>query len=190
MAFMINGQIRVTPYVIPHSANMPQAMVKSLTKTHSQVIKLKSQIVVSKALGSYASMREMVASEKALVSAGTPIKKTRHGKIIPATPTVKILATQTGVLTDAQRQATTIGTGYLEKTARTDILTGKVEGLFGEIAGLKQELRDAKAPIVQKSIFGDLGLPSLGDLKGPLIIGALGLGAILILPKLIGAFKK
>jgi len=196
MAFFVDGQMRVktTPYVIPHSSNMPEAMVKNLTKSYSQVIKLKSQVVVAKALGAQASMREMKATEKAYASANVPLKTTAHGTIVPSTQTAKILQTQGKVLTGAINQTSVVSTGYLEKTARTDILTTKVHGLFDEISGLKQELREAKAPVVvvQKSLFGDLGLglPSFAELKKPLLIAGIVAAAALFLPSIIGAFKK
>jgi hypothetical protein len=116
------------------------------------------------------------------------MQTTAHGTIVPTTGTAKALITQQKLLSQATKQTTDISAGYLATTARTDILTGKVQGLFDQIAGLKQELKDR--PVVQPTPSFGLGLPSLGDLKGPLIIGALGLGAILLLPKLIGAFKK
>jgi len=190
MAFMVNGKMRVRtqPYVIPHSDNMPKPMVEALTKSHSQVIKLKSQIAVSKALGSFASMREMVKTERDMVKAGIPPIKTTHGTVVPTTAQGKILITQQKILSGAQKQTTIVGSGYLEKTARTEVLTEKVHGLFDEIAGLKKELREKEQPIIKKSIFGDfdLGLPDLSDLKTPLIIGAVALSGLFLAGKFMG----
>ena len=141
--------------------------------------------MVSKALGSFASMREMVQTEKDLVKAGVPIQTTDHGKIIPSTGTAKILITQSKILSGALDQSKTVGSGYMEKTAKTEILTTKVQNLFDEITGLKQELRDR--PVITEQKFGfDWGLPSLDDIKTPLIIAGGALAGLFLLGKYIG----
>lgn len=176
----------IKAYTIPHSAGMAQSMITALTKAHSQTIRLKGQIGATKALSAFMSIREMRATERDLKTAGIPMQQTAHGTIVPTTGTAKALITQQQLLSQATKQTTDISAGYLETTARTDILTGKVHGLFEEIAGLKQELRDRLE--VQPSPF-DWGLPSLDDIKIPLIIGAVAIGGLFLAGKYIGKGK-
>ena len=153
-----------TPYVIPHSAGMKPNLIAALTKSHSQVIRLKGQIIASKAVGAYVSM-----------------KAAKTGK--PLTLLTPI-AIQQRMLSGASRQASVVGSGYLKKTARTDILTDKVTGLFADVRALKQELRD-RPEVTKIKPFWDLGIK-----KEHLILAAAAIGGIILLPHLLSGFKK
>lgn len=179
----------IKAYTIPHSAGMPDAMVKALTRSHAQTIKLTGQIAASKALASFVSMREMRSTQRGYETAGVPLQKTRHGVIVPLTPVQQIIQPQQKLLTQAQDTTGAITGDYLASVARSEILTGKVTDLFAEVRGLKQELRD-RPVLTETKPFWDFSFPSLGDLKTPLIIAAVAVGGLLLLPSLIGVFKK
>jgi len=155
----------------------------------AKVIRLKGSIAASKALGAFASIREMRATEREFAAAGIPLKKIKHGVVVPMDPTGKALTVQQHLLRQTQGQAAAVGTELYKYAVKTGYLEERVTGLRGDVRSLQEQLEHR--PVVEKAVFGfDWGLPDLSGLKEPLIIAAVAIGALLFLPSIIGAFKK
>ena len=163
-----------------------EAYGAAIEAERGKLLGLKGKIAVSKALGSYVSMREMVATEKAYKVAGIPLKKIKHGVLVPSTATARIMALQAAQLTEAQEAATDVGAALYDYAGETAILTGKVKGLYGTVAELEKKLKE-KPPIVKTTLFGDLGSIDLSGFKEIAIIGIIALAGVSLLG---GALKK
>jgi len=162
------------------------AVDKIIKRERKKTITLQGQIAASKALGAFVSIREMRASQRAHEAAGIPLKKTRHGVIVPVGGTGRAATAQQFLLSDAQRSARDVSGDLYKYAVRSEALESKVSGLYGDIAGLRQKLRE-RPPTIERSLFGDLSAMDFTGLKEIAIVGIIALAGASVLG---GALKR
>lgn len=156
---------------------------------------LKYQLIGASGIARLQEMAEMARTQRELEAAGIPLEQTPHGVVIPSTAKAQMLMFQSNLLRDTQKQAATVGTGYVETTRDLENYTSAYEeklaetlDLKGEIYRLLEELKNR--PVIEKQggLF-DFSFPSLGDIKTPLIIGAIAIGGLFLAGKWLSRGK-
>jgi len=129
---------RGTTYAPFSGSGLPTAVTKKLNTQMTTAKKAQMQVTASKALNSYLSMREMVATEKVMKANNIPIETTRHGKVIPIiTTTGKIVAVQGDILSGAVKSTGATTINLADQGAHAAIMDLKVAGLMDEVKELK-----------------------------------------------------
>lgn len=162
-----------------------------LEQVQMQKNKLQAQLILSKGINRIKQMSEAAKTQRMLEAANISLEQTPHGLIIPSTTVAsKVLYRQGVILQGAQRQAKEIGTGYSRAVIHEENLTERYQEKLGDILNLEDTIAQLRKDLKNKkgNIF-DWNLPSIDNLKTPLLMVGGALVGVYILGKVLGGGK-